>query len=96
MVMRLPTATIETRDGRTRGVAVTDRDVARLRLLARWGALTTRQIAAIEADWDIETDPHVMDRRAEIVRQRMRLLEQMVGWDGEGAPLVGAASLPNG
>jgi len=96
MDMRLPTATIETRDGRTRGVAVTDRDVSRLRLLARWGALTTRQIAAIEADWDIETDRGSMDRRAEIVRQRMRLMEQMVGWDGEPAPLVGAVTLPNG
>lgn len=94
--MRLPTGVIETRNGDRRGITLTGVDLARMRLLARWGALTTRQIASIEAGWDIETDTATLDKRAEQVRKRLRLMEQMTSWDGDVTPLVKAVTLPDG
>lgn len=96
---RLP---LLTRDGerRTQGIDIRESDLARVRLLARWYCLTTKQIAAFEtapAEWHpmypavAQLSPEERARRlskpAESARRRLAKLARIEKGYGDG-PLV--------
>ena len=89
--------TIRKRDGATQGVAISEtRDIPRLRLLARWYALSARQIARFEAGWGTEMDEKQLASATNVVRKRLRFLEQIAATDLVGGPLTGQLQTPKG
>lgn len=90
-----------------RGVAVSERDLARIRLMGRWHSLTAEHIARAEQDPALWSPAYAsaqtpeartqFERAVEAVKRRLRTLKAIESDPGIGiGPLVGTALSPTG